>query len=205
MAIGARWIGVLAVGLLGVGVGLQLYGVIDILPSAHLHLRPKADTGRPLVPASFDKIAAAEIDVDGTTYRFVRASRGHWSYVASGSQGNTTGRQSAVTEGVGRGRAATIGISLSAFAGATVIRDIDAGGAVQDYGVLRPEMTISFYDDVASPRPLIRYFVGDEAPDDAGRYAMEFGSFAVVVLPTARINDLKALIAPFRGTHGAGG
>lgn len=178
----------LVVLLIGV-TALDRAGVIDVLPRGHVHLSMAPDTGRPLVPANFEDISAVQLVVRGESNRFERGTDGRWFRVNDHAEGSASARAYP-------GISATLNGMLKIFAAARIKKEIEAGGEVSEYGVLRPPISVAFYAR-GERRPLIRYFIGDHSEDGSGRYAMIFGTFELVVLPAGRVADLEWLAQAF--------
>lgn len=178
---------------------LDRAGVIDVLPRMHVHLPKTTDTGRLLVPGSFDRIAAVDIVAGGASYHFERRANGQWVHVPEQTEAGSDLDAPATETDADAGESAAIERILRLFAGARVKKELGAGKDVnaKGYGVLRPQMTVTFYAR-GEPRPLVRYFIGDLSADGAGRYALIFGGFEMVLLPAGRVADLTWLADAYR-------
>ncbi len=169
----------LALAALAAGVfALDRAGVFAPPPPTDAHGHVLGAGPRFLVRTPIDRLAGAEIAIDGVARRFDRGANGAWRH------GETGGAE----------LSARIAAALEAFGRARIVREVTASRDVKAYGVLAPRMSVVLYaDDSGVPRE--RYFFGDPAPDGLNRYVLIFGEFLVVTVPEYHVENLAALVA----------
>lgn len=158
---------------------LDRAGVFAPPPRTDAHGHALGAGPRFLVRTPIDRLAAAEIVVDGAAWRFDRGADGAWRRGADHGGAELSAR---------------IGAALEAFGRARIVREVTASREVKAYGVLAPRISVVLYaDDSGVPRE--RYFFGDPAPDGLNRYVLIFGEFLVVTVPEYHVENLAALVA----------
>lgn len=173
---------------------------VKLPDDAHRHGGP-----RDLVPVPLDQIGAVEIVHQGRVHRFERDPQRQWFY-----HGAHSAEQAAHEHTIDPAAAERIETALTVFTRTRIERrfnldfaalgrsqaerDLTMDDEVRDYGVTVPSMLVLVYAPGAID-PLVRYAVGDVAPDAVSRYVQLLGSPEVVTIPDYQIENLQQLIA----------
>ena len=175
----AVWLALAA--LAGGIIVLDRTGALAPPPRTDSHGHALDSGPRYLVRVPVADLTAAEIVVDGETWRFDRDEAGTWRHSAGGADDP--------------GAAAHIALALEVFGRAQVTREITGSRDVKAYGVLTPGLSVLLY--AGGGVPAARYFFGDVAPDGFSRYVLVFGEFLVVTVPEYHAANLTTLAASF--------
>jgi Domain of unknown function (DUF4340) len=145
---------------------------------------------RRLLPAPMAQLGVIEIAYGGALHRFERDAQGAWFYHAHATNA------AAVANHTHRADAAVARRIEKAFAGfenARREREFPNDPSA-DFGVAAPQMFVVVYGRDTSAPPLMRYAIGNLAPDNFSRYVLPTGSASVVTIANYQFDNLANLI-----------
>ena len=179
-------------------VWLVLFALIVGIVLLQRHDRTKSNQDEPsagprmLLPAPLAEIGLIEIAYNGAFHRFERDAAGAWFYHAHSPTG--TGANTNHAHLTDAKLTPIIDKALKGFETARIERQFPAGPRDAEYGVNTPGVFILVYRQPTDPQPLMRYAVGNIAPDGVSRYVLPAGAPNVVSIADYQIENLLNLI-----------
>ena len=148
---------------------------------------------RALLPELVERLGAIEIAYAGTVHRFERDSAGAWFYHGAHSNNETTHGHVADPA-----QAERIAKAFEIFGRTRMERRFELNTKADEYGVVAPQIFIMVYRP-NELQPLVRFAVGNVAPDGVSRYVLVVGTPLVVTIANYQIDLLLQLIDELKG------